>query len=698
MFDFRKKLKDSLTRAIAETMDNLDSPIVFGHIFWGKLSEIGSVRITEIRINEDEGKSGLLHNLNTETAFTRHINRVGRNNTFADFLNLLFFKDVTVVGDKTNVFICQIRRGIEPLTYEVKGNEHHLKVSTEFADTLMPRDLLEEYVELFLRRETDDIHKREHVAEQLSYCKHKALEYLESRKDKESFLQLKKISEPSDATDKRLGFLGAFQTALLYRATCINEEEVGFISHMLCIHNSEVPKLALDNPVVLVSSIIKSIEKKDELIDSHQTATMKIRAAIMKVAYPNIQEITTETEILTVELPNIRFFGKFYKMIGDHIDRELKIKFQPTWAQNITIWNAFLIETLRNSVHEGRNLNFTFVIADVSEVKDSNLFEVAELSFVDNAKDIFHPWDPTAEGDKIKISCTDHTQFKSLLKSAKRNIEKKNYSWFSEGKYALLWDSAFPNKYPHSLLRIKDSSWDVVINDLRSNRPSRILSNVSLIITFVRADQSGGLFIKDRLVATFRRGTEWRYEISGDNSRDEGVKEALRKAFSKWSDEVSESETKKLEATIYRALLAVSEDPHMGCMLIIGKTIKDSFKSMGKPWQTKRARSDDHRELIDPNILTIDEITSLMAMDGATCLYLCNGQPSISFRNSVMTSKGDKSTDVASGDLEGEGSRKWSALIASSKEEVDLVVAVSQDGPIYIYETDENNTVKLYQL
>jgi hypothetical protein len=422
-----------------------------------------------------------------------------------------------------------------------------------------------------------------------------------------------------------------------------------------------------------------------------------IRTAITNVAYPTVKEITTKTEILAAELPRIPSFGVFYEMIGEYIQRELKIKFQPSWAQNITIWNAFLIEALRDSVHEGRNLNFTFIISDVSEVRDSNLFEVNELQFSEEERNIFHPWDQTDEGDAIQIPYKTATEFKSILSEAKRNIEKKNYSWFSEGKYALLWDSAFPNNYPHSLVRIKDSSWDVVINDIRSNRSSKILNSVSLIITFVRSDQSGGLFIKDKLVASFRRATEWKYEVTGGNSRDDKLKAVIEAAINKWT-EVENPQLTILKDTIYYAILAISEDPHMGSMLIIGENIMELFKSMGKPWQTKSGKQVNNSEQINPNVLTIDEITSLMAMDGATCLYLSDGKPTISFRNSVMTSRGDKNIDEAAEVLEGEGSRKWSALIAASKIEVDLVIAVSQDGPIYIYETNTDNKVEIQQI
>lgn len=695
MFDFRKKLKDSLNQAIGDASGRLESPIVFGHIFWGELSEPGSIRITEIKIHEDKSKAGLLHNLNTETAFTRHINRVGRKNTFADFLNLLFYKDKEIEADISNIFVCQIKKDAPPISYEVIGDEHHLSVSAKFTETLMPKNLLQKYVKLFLRQEPDPQNEKEYVAEQMVFCKHEALEYLTSQGEATK-AQLNEIARSAPDDDyRKLDFLSAFQTALLYRAACIDQEEVGFISHSLCILKAESKKKALDNPVVLVSSLFTDIAQKDNIVKTHLGASTRIRTAITNTAYPRVAGITSKSELLKQELPRVPSFDSLYGMIGRHIRKELQIKFQPYWAQNITMWNVLLIETLRNSVHEGRNLNFTFVVADVSEVRDSGLFEVHELEFLDERNIRFHPW--RLEEDEITIPYDQVGDFQAIFSEAKRNIEKKNYSWFSEGKYALLWDSAFPRKYPHSLVRVKDSSWDVVINDIRSNRPSKIHSSISLMITFVRYDQSGGLSIKENLVASFRRGGQWKYEKGDATSRDDKLRSALNNAIGKWTDTVK-SDTEILRNKIYDAVMAISEDPHMGCMLIIGRKITNMFKSMGEPWRTKSAYQAGNLQHINPNALTIDEMTSLMAMDGATCLYPFNERPAISFRNSVMTSQGGRNIDEASLILDGEGSRKWSALIASSQEEVDIVIAVSQDGPIYIYESKENGEVGIQHI
>jgi hypothetical protein len=147
-------------------------------------------------------------------------------------------------------------------------------------------------------------------------------------------------------------------------------------------------------------------------------------------------------------------------------------------------------------------------------------------------------------------------------------------------------------------------------------------------------------------------------------------------------------------------ILAISDDPNSGCMLIIGQNIKLHFDSMGSPWRTQREEEKDNKGEINPLNLSLDEITALMSMDGATCLFSDNNRPAISFRNIVKVSNSPVNRKIEKRTIEnildGEGSRKWSAATAATMKEVDLVIAVSQDGPIYLYyPTDDDNTINI---
>ena len=56
--------------------------------------------------------------------------------------------------------------------------------------------------------------------------------------------------------------------------------------------------------------------------------------------------------------------------------------------------------------------------------------------------------------------------------------------------------------------------------------------------------------------------------------------------------------------------------------------------------------------------------------------------------------KGIKDPDI----LSGEGSRKWSAFNVAKLYNVDLVIAVSQDGPIYIYKHNNSHEVTIIKI
>ena len=148
-------------------------------------------------------------------------------------------------------------------------------------------------------------------------------------------------------------------------------------------------------------------------------------------------------------------------------------------------------------------------------------------------------------------------------------------------------------------------------------------------------------------------------------------------------------------------IISISDDPHSGCILVIAKA-KPNFESMGSPWRTlpkNKFLSDEEKKApINPLDLTKDELAALMGMDGATCIYLENGNPAIAFRNILMIDKSNFIRTFESNDLDGEGSRKWSSLNTARMDNIDLVIAVSQDGPIYHYIPTTDNKINILKL
>ena len=198
---------------------------------------------------------------------------------------------------------------------------------------------------------------------------------------------------------------------------------------------------------------------------------------------------------------------------------------------------------------------------------------------------------------------------------------------------------------------------------------------------FVTSDGSGGLAINGKLVASLpREGQTW---ITGLAKADEDLLAHVKKALQTWlSAEGLDKEA--LAKRITRVLMSISEDPNAGCMLVILSTQDNPFDDMGVPWETR------HGE--DVVSMPDDVLTSLMAMDGASCLFYSSQKKvvRIQFRRLVSPPL-SKPKEVGlhedtRRELDGAGTRKWSAASAAKRKEVALIISVSQDGPIHIYE------------
>lgn len=726
MFDLKKNLEEQLYKAVKSTADKLECPVVFGHVCWGRLDEPGSMRLRKVYVNPL--KAGLLENLKeSEISIARPINRLSRKRFFLDFLTLYFFeKEEFMEGElvKEKDFQCVIK-GIpqqdaaeEPISFD--EDNRILIVPRRLSDILVGEShfeldnstLFTKYlngIELDAKNESIEQQEWGYTIEQIISCKYKLYDEIKnSRYSQESWATIQKLGRcfseyKSENEYEGLDFIGGLQTVLLYvHATCRNKQaDVGFVSHALCLKTIRGESNAIDNPVIILRAVYDDVNKKEEIETNLRESARKLQGWLNETILSNNLRFLSNTDDVKmkffprIDVENIR------GIIDKYTDEKLKVRVFPQWTKDLILWNTLLVENLRNCVHEGRNLSFTFVIADPIHMRRSNFFEIYPLSFRseetasatgnNNTADIYHPWN--LDGELI-TSRNPEYDFENLIETVRRNVEKKNYSWFLKGNYALLWDSTFPSKYPYCLIRVKNSSWNVIINDLIIRRNSDVRKGVPMAIAFVRHNKSGGLAFNGNLVASFRKDLPWHYEDQKEDSATNALRKKIAEVLVKWK--ISVPESGELQGKIFDALMAISEDPNTGCMLIIGKVSNTLFSSMGQPWQTEASqhelRKKEYKSEINPNALQIDEITSLMAMDGATCLFINEyGEATISFRNSVMTSKGKRDITETAAKLDGEGSRKWSALIAASHDTIDVVIAVSQDGPIYIYEPIGNS-------
>jgi hypothetical protein len=99
-----------------------------------------------------------------------------------------------------------------------------------------------------------------------------------------------------------------------------------------------------------------------------------------------------------------------------------------------------ILEWLRGSIHEGHPLNFCMVLADMSQVRDSEVFEI--VPFLDS--ELPCPWD---EDGKLRHQNNEDIKGK-IIKPIKKAITKNNYAWFQDGKICPSLGFDIPSKIP----------------------------------------------------------------------------------------------------------------------------------------------------------------------------------------------------------------------------------------------------------
>lgn len=690
MFSLYGELKGRLSYCINQAFQ-ADAPLVFGHICWGILSKAGAFRLTEINCKPNEqvllqdykNKYGVTH----EEAFRLHINLFGRSSTLLDWLSLFMYERITFSQpnlNETNTynlaegkqhFAFLISEDIIPCL-TVEGNS--LMISEALYETLLPQDVTATYLEGLYKESSSKKADGEIpaylrlLAEQLVGARGAAIKLMKD----ENCLQLldplsdmyKKVAAIPEGFYEWV-FLGALQTGLMYVNASTPKTDVakGFVS-VACCYNVHDEKPTSDNPLALLSGVLPSsfqIENLQDFISSLYLALLgPIRQKINSVIGFN----SLPSSDIVRSMKSDRWDPSVWETnLVNEIRDAFAIHAFPKWTSALVLWLTLITEKMRNSIHEGHLLNFSFVVADRSQILDSGLFDTLDLDFA--ADDRMLPW--SDDGRSIaSIAERDH-----ILNQVRQSIGKKNYAWFQEGKYALLWDATFPSKHPQSLIRFKDSSWDVFVTHTRMGKAGRATEIVAAM-AYLRADGSGGVIIKGQQILSFRKNQKW--ALRGGELQNE-VSSVLRGFFEQW--QMSQEILDSTESIFARALLAISDDPHAGCILVIfGRDRESDFEDMGKPWEKK--------EGYDPLTMTQDELTALMSMDGATCVYLKDGGlPAIAFRGLVKVPEAGSGINKEKKEeyLDGEGSRKWSGAYAATSENVEAVISVSQDGPIFIF-------------
>jgi hypothetical protein len=695
-FKIRKTLEDAVAKHSAEALATTDSPLVFGHVCLGSLTATArapydGLRITEIAAMDSAALpivAATASKVSHGAAFRRHINRFGRSATLLDWLTRRMYRTFAAMVDPPAIPVCRVPVLVSPGSAVLRETGDTISASRELFQTLVDANFVGPYFnELYAQATSDDgpgsvCPALSYIAEQFVGLRLAAQRLIEALGAAATLQSLSTVYQDTPTATRNAEdewkFLAALQTALMYvwAAHQAGEAPVGFVSVGACYRMQGVSVERC--PLAVLSAVLPaSCEGTQMARIANQLETI----------------LTTKTNLAVTAASNHRAVGQdpdihHYSTktwtpnrIRNAVTNELQNAFPTEWFQpwrrSLVLWLSLIAERLRGTVHEGQPLNFSFVVADRSEILDSGLFEVVGLTVPDDSTLV--PLND--QGMAHNATVTD-----ALLKTAVREIEKKNYSWFLDGKYALLWDASFPNKHPQHLIRIKDSSWEVFQNHIRLGKESRAARIVRSMV-FVATDGSGGLVLNGKQVASFRKGQEW---SDGSSDREQKLRDCVTKHIKKW--QITEDLCGRIVKTAVDALLAISDDPHAGCMLVIFEQgQKPKFEHMGEVWQTSYGK--------DFLLMSRDVLTSLMSMDGAACLFFEDENACIEFRRLVTAPDEAKRTlhqDVRE-KLDGAGSRKWSAANAAKRNEVGVVISVSQDGPIHIYEA-KNEKVEVDEL
>ncbi len=683
------KLHDCLNQALE--IDGI--PLVFGHVCWGVLTKPGAFRMTQIVVRPEDKlpltKFSDKYHIDHEAAFRRHINRFGRSGTLLDWVTLWMYENVSFVSspgseDFEAMGELTLNVACEDGAACLSVRENALTLSRSLYDTLLPESVITRYLKTLYGdpEKRDPVHSK-FAAEHLIGARAVALQMVDN--DVASKRPLRTLSEYYDKASSvherreynKWMFMGALQTGLIYvdASRTDKSDPQGFIS-VGCGYDVLDTQKAEDNPLAILSAVLPKDVQEDEL----RVLSAKLKELLLGSIKTKISKIHTFRDRPSTnairQMDSDRWDSVVLEqIISTEVKKAFAVQAFPNWASALTLWLSLLTERMRDSVHEGQLLNFSFVVADKSQVADSGLFELVNLSFPENDKLL--PWD--ANGETLD-SKTCH----EVLRAFQQDVGKKNYAWFQEGKYALLWDATFPSRHPQSLIRFKDSSWDIFVANTRMGKKSRATDIIGAM-TYVRADSSGGVILRGRQVLSFRKRQRWN---KGSGRRPEKLKLKLSNKLTPW-----ELQPKVFERTVKifgEALSAIADDPHGGCILVIyAKGATPTFENMGEPWKTIHDGN--------PLMMSRDELTSLMSMDGATGLYFDNERPKVVFRSLVQPRYDERyspshenpiiiNTKDLQKHLDGEGSRKWSAAYAAMNQGTVLVIAVSQDGPIFAFE------------
>lgn len=707
--DLQQDLLNNIQDGLDKVRTELNTPMLFGHLCKGDLRSPGVLRVSKVISSNTLEVEGEIFD-GHDKALLNHVKRFGREKTLLNWL--VCWTRATLdkkQQDYSNIFLTASFMihddDQKPLIYHDKNKNTDYTVSIflskNLLKTLIPDDVGKRYVKSLYQdndksssRSNDespsgffDINQDE--LELLSAIK-QALRMLEEcDKGKECFQMLCRNYKPKVNRDQdpvtdaeMLQLLSALQIAFAYaKFFAPNSVKNGGLVSVSRPHPNSLSK-DVENNKIPILALSTSVESREEAKHQKALAEAMQRDPLSGVLHKASENLGADSANSEKLCERTRFPYKSVEQLKAILQNSIPEPPFENWSNEAAVWIAHLLSFLRGAKHEGGALEFTFVLGDMAKIEDSSALELLPLK---DAGFDFPPQDGLSESKKI-----------TALEKAKKAIEKENYFWFQGGRYALLWDFTSPEKQPRHLLGLNDSSWHVFIANAR-NRKKQTTEGAALVVGYLDDRDGGGLIVSGDHVFSLTQDGEW---IQRGDALSNHVENYLKVAG---QDILNDKEINLL----VRAINAISNDPELGCMLVVSNSGKlPQFETMGQPWQVGRINQVADSHEIGERLLDLrDELlVAMLGMDGAACIWKENDECRIAFRKLARPPAPNEKARPEHKDskdkLSGEGSRKWSAYFAATREDVNLIIAVSQDGPVHFYapfaiaETAYNGTTR----
>ena len=362
-----------------------------------------------------------------------------------------------------------------------------------------------------------------------------------------------------------------------------------------------------------------------------------------------------------------------------------------SYIDTILPWHMVILSKLCNKVHEGRKLDFYFLLADISEINDNKNFEILPFEEED------------ANALEIPIIYRDpYYNLNNKINNTVELLAKEHYPWFENGRFAIVWDIVSQSFRPFGLVKLVNNNWKSVVNYYLQGK-----NDINLDVDLVLLSSIGEVSLTNVLRLEKRPQTKRsiaeiiRYNepdntwiINVDNNREKVMHTFLKEIINKrLNGDYPDYEREKVLEKEINKLLEVSEliskHPEKGGIIVLAEDINaDHFHSLGEPWKIE---SD-----------STDNLVALISHDGASIKYFnknvwfyrkifnnVQGMPTnIGSTLSLITELNYKYQKYKNYDfcpLSLVGSRRWGSAKLSFHKDILSVVTISQDGDLMIW-------------